>query len=105
MYFEVLQPGKALTTDGTLVGFLVGVRADVDQHLVPIQETRVVYPLGCAHTKTPHSHTHTHKHIQVYIKLRLVTVTVLTAFSHREGRWHVVQACVCAVCPFYSASS
>lgn len=35
VYFEVLQPGKALAADGTLVGFLVGVCADVYQHLVP----------------------------------------------------------------------
>lgn len=40
MYFQVLQPGKALAADGTLVWFLVGVSADVDQHLVPTQETR-----------------------------------------------------------------
>ena len=51
VYFEVLQPGKTFAADGTLVWFLVGVRADVDQHLVPVQGRHVL--------ELPHAHLHT----------------------------------------------
>ena len=35
MYLQVLQAGEALVTRGAAVRLLVGVRPDVDQHLIP----------------------------------------------------------------------
>lgn len=35
MDLQVLQAGEALATGGTAVWLLIGVRADVDEHLVP----------------------------------------------------------------------
>lgn len=35
MYLQVLQAGEALTAGGAAVRLLIGVRTDVDEHLVP----------------------------------------------------------------------
>lgn len=35
VYLQVLQAGEALTAGGAAVWLLIGVRADVDKHLVP----------------------------------------------------------------------
>lgn len=37
MYLEVFEAREALVTGGTVVGLLVGVCADVDQHFIPVR--------------------------------------------------------------------
>lgn len=70
VYFEVLQPGKALAADGTLVGFLVGVCADMYQHLVPTQKTRIITLDVRTHARTfcmdfLQSYSQVHKYLTV----------------------------------------
>ena len=44
MYLQVLQAGEALVTRGAAMGLLVGVGADVDQHLIPGERTQTITP-------------------------------------------------------------